>query len=154
MDDIIHIRTADPADAGAIEALTRQAYAKWVGLIGREPLPMRVDYADAVKRHRFDLLYVGRRLAALVETVPEDDCLLIVNVAVRPELQGRGLGSRLLQLAEDRAASLGLSGTRLYTNKMFVANIRLYEARGYRVQKEAPLNGGVLVFMMKPRRGD
>jgi ribosomal protein S18 acetylase RimI-like enzyme len=110
---------------------------------------MRVDYADAVRKRRFDLLYVGRRLAALIETVPDGDCLLIENVAVLPAFQGRGFGTRLLKLAEELAASLELAGTRLYTNKRFVQNICLYEALGYRVEREEELNGGVAVHMMK-----
>lgn len=51
------LRQAVPADAPAIRALTRAAYAKWVPLIGREPKPMTADYEQAVRHHRFDLLY-------------------------------------------------------------------------------------------------
>ncbi len=40
---------------------------------------------------------------------------------------------------------------RLYTNKPFVQNIRLYEAIGYRVEREEELNGGVAVHMTKSR---
>jgi hypothetical protein len=53
-----------------------------VGVTGREPLPMQVDYADGVRKHRPDLVYVDSRLVALIETVPENDYLLIENVAV------------------------------------------------------------------------
>ena len=45
MNEVISLRVAHAEDADAIRALTREAYAKWVGLTGREPLPMRVDYA-------------------------------------------------------------------------------------------------------------
>jgi ribosomal protein S18 acetylase RimI-like enzyme len=34
-----------------------------------------------------------RALIGLIETVPQDDELLIVNVAVAPEQQGQGYGS-------------------------------------------------------------
>ena len=154
MNGIVSLRVAREGDADAIGALTREAYAKWVDLTGREPLPMRVDYSDAVRKHRFDLLYVGGCLAALIETVPEGDCLLIENVAVLPAFQGRGFGTRLLKMAEELAASLALAGMRLYTNKLFVQNIRLYEALGYRVEREEELNGGVAVHMIKSRASD
>jgi hypothetical protein len=36
----IELRRAIAADAAAIRELTRQAYAKWVPIIGREPLPI------------------------------------------------------------------------------------------------------------------
>ena len=106
MDEVVTLRVACEEDADAIRALTREAYAKWVDLTGREPLPMRVDYSDALRKHCFDLLYVGSRLVALIETVPEGDYLLIENVAVCPIYQGRGFGTRLLRLAEDLAASV------------------------------------------------
>jgi len=154
MNEVVSLRVAREGDAEAIRALSREAYAKWVELTGREPLPMRVDYSDAVTKHRFDLLYVGGCLAALIETVPEGDCLLIENVAVRPAFQGRGFGTRLLKMAEELAASLALAGVRLYTNKLFVQNIRLYEALGYRVEREEELNGGVAVHMIKSRASD
>jgi ribosomal protein S18 acetylase RimI-like enzyme len=154
MNEVVGLRVAREGDADAIRALTHEAYAKWVDLTGREPLPMRVDYSDAVRKHRFDLLYVGSCLAALIETVPEGDCLLIENVAVLPAFQGGGFGTRLLKLAEGLAASLELAGMRLYTNKLFVQNIRLYEALGYRVEREEELNGGVAVHMIKLRASD
>jgi N-acetylglutamate synthase-like GNAT family acetyltransferase len=143
------IRKAELADAAAITALTREAYAKWVPLIGREPLPMTVDYAEAMARHRFDLLHEADELAALIETVAEGDALLIVNVAVAPRLQGRGHGVRLLKLAEELAQAQGLARTRLYTNQRFAENIALYAALGYRIDHEEPLNGGVAVHMSK-----
>jgi ribosomal protein S18 acetylase RimI-like enzyme len=151
MQELISLRVARPGDADSIREVTRAAYAKWVGITGREPLPMRVDYAGALRRHRFDLLFVGERLAALIETVPEGDRLLIENVAVLPVFQGLGFGKRLLNLAEALAGAAGLAGTRLYTNKLLVQNIRLYESLGYRIEREEPLNGGIAVHMTKPR---
>jgi hypothetical protein len=42
----------------------------------------------------------------------------------------------LLTHAEQVARELGYSDVRLYTNKMFEANVRLYLAFGYRVDRE------------------
>ena len=149
MTDAVDLRIAREQDAEAIRTLTRQAYAKWVAVTGREPLPMRIDYNEAVGKHRFDLLYADGILAALIETVPDGDYLLIENVAVAPAAQRRGFGKRLLKHAEELAESSGLLGTRLYTNKLFAANLRLYEALGYRVDREEELNGGIAVHMSK-----
>ena len=126
------IRRARPEDAAAIAALTREAYAKWVDLIGREPLPMQVDYAEALSRHRFDLLLIGDALAALIETVADGEFLLIENLAVRPPWQKRGYGGRLAAMGrvacQDQA---GLRGLRLYTNQRFAENIRFYQRFGF-----------------------
>jgi ribosomal protein S18 acetylase RimI-like enzyme len=147
--DAVRLRLAAPDDAGAIAALTREAYAKWVAVIGREPLPMTVDYAEAVLAHRFDLLFAGGELAALIETVRDGDLLLIENVAVRPAFQRRGFGVRLLKLAEALAAAAGLAGTRLYTNQRFEENVRLYLWLGYQVEREEARGGGITVDMVK-----
>ena len=44
MREELELRRAVMADAPAVAALTRDAYAKWVPLIGREPKPMTADY--------------------------------------------------------------------------------------------------------------
>jgi ribosomal protein S18 acetylase RimI-like enzyme len=150
MDDAaVSIRLAGPADAEAIGALTREAYAKWVPVAGREPKPMTVDYDEAVKQHRFDLLFVAEELAALIETVLQGDELLIENVAVRPAFQKRGFGRQLLKLADDLAAAADLERTRLYTNKLFEENIRLYASLGYAIEREETLGDRTAVHMVK-----
>jgi ribosomal protein S18 acetylase RimI-like enzyme len=143
------LRQAVATDAPAIRDLTRAAYAKWVPLIGREPKPMTADYAEAVRKHRFDLLYAEGKLAALIETISEIDHLLIENVAVSPSFQGRGLGRKLMAHAEKLAASSGLGEIRLYTNKLFAENIALYRKLGYRVDREEVLPVGTVVHMSK-----
>src|SRR5580704_8741879 len=144
------LRRAVPTDAVAVRELTRKAYAQWIPVIGREPMPMKADYSAAVREHLVDLLYVGGRLVALIETIPEADHLLIENVAVLPAFQGRGLGRRLMAHAEAVARSLGLPEMRLYTNRDFAANVRLYLRLGYRIDREEPFMGGVTVYMSKP----
>lgn len=144
------IRRATLADASAIRDLTRAAYAKWVPLIGREPLPMRADYARAVVEHLIDLAEADGRLVALVEMIPADDHLLVENLAVHPDAQGDGLGERLLHHAEPTARDLGLFEVRLYTNEMFTANIAFYLKRGYVITERGSLvPGSVTVFMHK-----
>jgi ribosomal protein S18 acetylase RimI-like enzyme len=149
--DAVHVklRRAIPDDAAAVRELTRAAYARWVPLIGREPLPMRADYDAAVRNHLIDLLFAGERLAALIETIPHDDHQLVENVAVLPAFHGRGYGRSLMAHAETLAASLGLKEVRLYTNKDFAANVRLYLGLGYEVDREEPFMNGVTVYMSK-----
>jgi ribosomal protein S18 acetylase RimI-like enzyme len=143
------LRRAGPQDAAAVRALTRAAYAKWVAVIGREPLPMAVDYDRAVRDHLIDLLYHDGELIALIEMIAEVDHLLIESVAVAPEHQGRGYGRRLMAHAERLAAASGHAETRLYTNQLFAANVRLYRQLGYQVTREEAFKGGVVVHMSK-----
>lgn len=143
------IRRATAEDAGAIRELTRAAYAKWVPVIGREPLPMAADYDAAVRDHLIDLLHVGGEIVALIEIILAVDHLLIENVAVAPAFQERGYGRRLMAHAEQLAVLLRRGEIRLYTNKLFDANVRLYLRLGYRVDREEAFSGGVVVHMSK-----
>jgi GNAT superfamily N-acetyltransferase len=143
------IRRAIAEDAASVRLLTRAAYAKWVPVIGREPLPMVAGYDQAVRDHRIDLLLAEERLVALIETIESADHLLIVNVAVSPDRQGQGLGRYLLEHAEGLAAAVGLSELRLYTNQRFDTNVALYRRFGYVVDREEPFMGGVTVHMSK-----
>ncbi len=147
----LDLRPAQPGQAQEIAELTRRAYAKWVPVIDREPRPMTVDYEAAVRLHRFDLAYRDEALIGLIETVDEGDGLLIVNIAVAPEVQGQGIGRGLVAHAEALARTLGRARVRLYTNKMFAENIRLYGQLGYRIYDETtdPVLG-TAVYMVKP----
>jgi GNAT superfamily N-acetyltransferase len=145
----IEIRPAVPADSEAIRSLTRAAYAKWVALIGREPLPMQADYERAVAEHTIDLLVVDGALAGLVETILRPDHLWIENVAVAPERQGRGFGRLLLAHAEKRAVEAGRFEIRLQTNQAFAANLALYAKLTYAIDRTEPFRGGMLVHMRK-----
>lgn len=148
------LRRALPADAGAVRALVRQAYAKWVPVIGREPKPMTANYDTAVRLNRIDLACDGAEsgaaLAGLIETIDRSDHLLIENVAVAPSFQGRGLGPTLMAHAERLAAAQGYREVRLYTNKAFAENVALYLRLGYRIDREEESALGISVYMSKP----
>lgn len=142
-------RPATPADAPAIRALVLEAYAKWVPVIGREPMPMSADYDLAVQKHRFRLAYLGDELAGLIETDTQPDHIWIENIAVRPDRQAKGLGSVLLRAVEDEARALGLPELRLLTNAALESNIRLYQNFGFRLHRREPFRGGFTVYMSK-----
>jgi ribosomal protein S18 acetylase RimI-like enzyme len=144
------LRRALPADAEAVRTLVRQAYAKWVPLIGREPKPMTANYATAVRLNRIDLACEDGKLAGLIETIDRSDDLLIENVAVGPSFQGRGLGRTLMAHAERVAAAQSYRTIRLYTNKAFAENVALYLRLGYRIDREEESALGVTVYMSKP----
>ena len=60
------------------------------------------------------------------------DHLLVENLAVAPRAQGRGVGRRLLDHADDRARAAGLPEVRLYTHERMTENLAYYPRRGFR----------------------
>jgi ribosomal protein S18 acetylase RimI-like enzyme len=152
MPNELQIRKAGPADADAVRRLVREAYAQWVPLIGREPMPMRADYEKAVREHEIDLVHSAGELVALIELIVLPDQLYIENIAVPPEHQRKGLGRFLLRHAERRAAESGLPRLGLLTNQAFESNVRLYLSTGFRIDRTEPFSGGgVTVHMSKER---
>ena len=129
--------------------MTREAYAKWVPVIGREPRPMTADFDAAIRDHRVDLLCSGEQVVALIETIAEPDALLIENVAVSPAWQGRGLGRRLMAHAERLAAEMGYGEIRLYANARFVENIALLPAARLRDHAPGTVLEGRVTHMSK-----
>ena len=98
---------------------------------GVRPAPLDADYGKAIEHDEVWVAEHDGELAGYLVLVPFADHLLLENVAVDPGRQGRGVGRRLLALAEERTTALGLSELRLYTHAVMVENQRLYERIGY-----------------------
>jgi len=147
------LRQATAEDADAIAALTEAAYTKYIPLIGRKPQPMTADYRQMAAEHPIWLLYLGDELAGLLALEFEPETVLIYSVAIRPDLQGLGLGRRLLDWAEQQARQSDYRKIRLYTNEHFVKNIELYLRVGYRETSRQEYLGTRLVHMEKLLEG-
>jgi len=144
------VRRAIEWDAPAVAALTDAAYAKYVPRIGRKPRPMTADYRQMIAEHAVWLLCRGDELAGVLVLMSEPDALLIYSVAVSPEHQHRGLGRRMLALAEEQARLASYARLRLYTNVHMTENIALYRRLGYAETGREEVSGTTLVHMAKP----
>lgn len=145
----IEFRRAGPDDAATVRDLTRKAYVKWCEIIGREPKPMTADYDHAVRHHVIDLAFIKGDLVGLIEMIPRADDLVIENVCVDPAAQGSGLGRQLVAHAEEETRKRGHAVIRLYTNKLFTANLRFYGGLGYEIEREESFMGGTTVYFRK-----
>ena len=137
------------ADVAAIRDLSRAAYAKWVPVIGREPLPMAADYDAAIREHRIDLLELDGTLVALVETITRVDHLWVENISVSPNYAREGLGRLMIDKAEEIAAEQRFREIRLATNKAFAGNVEFYLNAGFTIDREEPFRNGIAVYFRK-----
>jgi ribosomal protein S18 acetylase RimI-like enzyme len=146
------IRPARIQEAGAVRTLVREAYARYVGRIGREPAPMLVDYEAAILAGEAWVLVEGEETSGVLVMRPENDHLFVETVAVRPDRQGSGLGRKLMAFAEEAARGRGLHEIRLYTNEKMEENLPFYRSLGFEETARRLDEGYRRVFMKKRLR--
>jgi len=142
-------RRAAAADAKLVRDLVRAAYGGYVARMGRESKPMTADYDAAIRNHQVWVLFDGAALLAVLELIAEPDSFVLENIAVENDLQGRGVGGRLLEFAEAEALRQGYAEIQLYTNSLMGTNVALYAGRGYTETRREPLDTGEVVYMSK-----
>jgi len=144
------LRGARPEDRAAVEAIVQAAYSIYVERIGKPPGPMLDDYGTLIEAGAVSVLEeAGGALFAIIVLLPKSDHLLLDNIAVRPDRQGKGLGRRLIDFAEGEARRLGHAELRLYTHATMSENIALYAQLGFVETGRGREAGYDRVFMTK-----
>ncbi|RRI03558.1 GNAT family N-acetyltransferase [Mesorhizobium tamadayense] len=132
------LRRALSGDLPAVVSLTTAAYAPYTALFGAPPIPVTEDYAPRNEGGEIWLLEEDTELTGLIVLERLPDHAMIFSVAVAPAFQGRKLGIKLLNFADEQARLWGLQEVRLYTNSRMERNIALYTAYGYRETGRRP----------------
>jgi ribosomal protein S18 acetylase RimI-like enzyme len=141
------IRQARPAEVDALQAVVTAAYSMYLPRMDTPPAPMTHDLTrDIAAGH---VWVTGDPAVGLICLIPREHALLIENVALAPEAQGRGAGRRLLRFAETRAGELGKDRLELYTNEKMTENVALYTRLGYTETDRRTEDGHRRVFMEK-----
>ena len=148
--DEIRIRAATAADVPAIVDTVDRAYRHYIVRIGKPPGPMLDDYLARVSEDAVWVLQDGPAIAGILVLLSAPEYLLLDNIAIAPERQGRGLGRRLLAFAESEALRRGYREIRLYTHQTMIENQRLYASIGYEERGRGSEDGYDRVFMRKP----
>ncbi|MDK4717208.1 GNAT family N-acetyltransferase [Rhizobium sp. CNPSo 4039] len=78
----------------------------------------------------------GEQLVGCIFCRPEAGSLYVGKLAVLPEAQGKGIGKRLLGLAETTARELGLKALRLETRIELIDNHATFAAWGFQKTAE------------------
>lgn len=145
----VDIRRATAADAAAILALSRASYAKWVAVIGMEPLPMLADYGRFIADHEAWVVDGEEGVAAALVLELSPDLFHVWNIVVAEHASGRGLGGRLMRFAEARALALGYAEIDLLTNEKMTTNRAWYAKLGFEEYGRREREGRKAVLMRK-----
>lgn len=143
------IRQARSNDVAELARLARAAYSGYVERMGREPAPMKADYAGLVEAGAVWTAEQAGVVVGLLVVEIGPDHVLLDNIAVAPYAQGTGVGRQLLEFAENHALRHGLREIRLYTNEAMTENLDYYPRHGYVETHRAVENGYRRVFFAK-----
>ncbi len=130
--------------------LQRAAYATEAQIYNDPFLPALTQSLAEVEDelHGFALgMRIDARLVGAVRWTVEDGVAHIGRLTIAPDMQGRGLGTRLLRAVEE---SSGVADFELFTGHMSEGNIRLYQREGYVPTRREQLSENVeLVYLRK-----
>ena len=150
----VELRAVQASDAGELLTLQRACWLQeeWDNP-GVDIPALGESFEDVQAWVARDTVLVARsggRLVGAVRGARDDDTWEIGRVMVAPDLQGQGLGRRLLA-AMEAAAPAGVTTYALFTGAGSARNQRMYKKAGYRLLGPDPAVPGA-VRMTKPRR--
>jgi ribosomal-protein-alanine N-acetyltransferase len=127
MESVSWIRDAEPGDISSVAEIERASFTD----------PWSEDALDAASGSMLVAEREGRVVGYVVAVSVIDEGE-IMNLAVRPDVRGLGLGRRLLRSALDRLALRGITEVFLEVRRSNRAARRLYETEGFRVVGSHP----------------
>jgi len=126
------IETLEPKDRVAAERLLRRAFAPYVAKLGRRQAPNAYEWLPEFLAEGWVFgLRNGGALVGVAITIRETAGWTLEQVAVAPESQGLGIGSRLIGHVEAEARRHGAPVLFLDTAAMMTDLLRLYRRLGF-----------------------
>lgn len=138
MDNLaISVRRATPEDAVALSELVNRAFLVERAFVdGDRTDPDEI--AELTRRGVFLVLEHANGLAAAICLEPRGTGAYIGMLSVDPELQGMGLGTRLVRIAEALAEAQGITQLTLRIVNLREELVRWYRRLGYRPVGTSP----------------
>ena len=134
----MNILEASAADAAEILALQKLAYLSEARIYNDDNIPPLTQTFEELTADFSQKIFLkavqDRRITGSVNGFMEDGRCHIGRLMVHPDLQGRGIGTRLMTAIERRFADA--QAWELFTGELSEKNIRLYERLGYRIVRK------------------
>lgn len=89
------------------------------------------DYREVITNDTVYVLEYENQLAGVLVLINKGEYVLLDNIVVAPDFQGRSLGKQLMEFAEIYAKEHGKTEIRLCTNEKMHESIKIYHHLGY-----------------------
>ncbi len=153
--DKTSIRPAGPNDQPVAQAISKDAFHIYQLMWNDVPRPGRMDLTPYIERGEVWLLEEDGEPVALTILEPRPDCLHIRSLAVRPDRQGRGHATRLLEFAAEQAKAGGFGRLGLDVSDHMVHTLAVYRHHGFVEMRSWPhaRRAGNMLAMVKQLTG-
>lgn len=156
MNPEITIALADLADAPEILALQKLAYQDEAAIYDDYHIPPLTQtlaemQADLQNQVVLKAIVAGGIVGSVRAHMQHETCL-IGRLIVHPAMQGRGIGTRLLQAIEAHFAQA--ARYELFTGHRSERNLHLYARLGYRPCRHTRLNERLTLIFLEKHMGD
>jgi tRNA (guanine37-N1)-methyltransferase len=153
---LVKVLPTTEADAGELLTLQRAAYLSEAEAYDDFSIPpLQEQLEGVVERIAQGVVWkavAGTRIVGSVHLAVEGSLGRINRLMVAPDWQGRGVGSKLLRVAEQTAPA-EVTSYELFTGAESERNLQLYRNAGYREIRREPQTAKVeLVLLAKRRR--
>lgn len=147
--DAVQLRAATADDAEEILKLQYLCYQSEAALYGYDIQPLTQKLSEVVSEIDQRLSFVAILDGLIVGGVRcrvDGDEMVLGKLVTHPRVQRRGIGSQLMECAENSARHLpGIHAVTLFTGSRSTANIRFYTGHGYHVTH----NDQAMIWMRK-----
>ena len=136
------IQKAERHDLQEILDLQYLAYQSEAKLLNNPHIPPLKQTLEEVEQEYLDGFFLkavdtDNRIIGSVRAYSKEGTLYIGKLIVRPDLQGQGIGTQLLNAMENTCPHKRYE---LFTSSKSVRNIKLYERLGYKIFIEKPVS--------------
>ena len=142
------LRRANSQDALALALCVEAAYHPHLSQVGGLASTSEAQYIELIALYQvWVVVYQGEIIGGLM-LIPKEAHMLLANIVVRPEHQGKGVGQALLELADSEALSQSYREIHLYTNIDMTENIDMYKRSGW-TEMQSDMQEGHRIYMRK-----
>ena len=152
--DELDIHRVADEDAGELMTLRRAAFVSEAQLIGDPSIPPLTQTLGELRDDlgRPDVVtlgaWFGHRLVVSIRVLLEGPKATLGRFAVAPDLQGHGIGTRLLQGIAGYLPD-GTQEVWIFTSRDSVQNIAMYTRRGYEYQHDQTAGDLTYAYLRK-----
>jgi GNAT superfamily N-acetyltransferase len=142
------LRRANSQDALALALCVDAAYRPHLSQTGKLASTLEAYYTQLIVLYQVWVAVVQEEIIGGLVIIPKGDHMLLANIVVHPEHQGKGVGQALLELADGEALGQGYQEIRLYTNIDMTENIDMYRRSGW-TEIQSDMQEGRRISMRK-----